>query len=392
MRQHHCTLTPAVVRRTAQQALSRVLPWQPLGRRVSVPCLLRLLLLVAALRSSLSAVVRRFRFGFSHETARQAVAANLRGAEAVGRLTDGLVAVLNSFPPRARKRVWDVAIDEHHCPFYGDRGTPGVRGGQKKHGSKYHYSYATAALIHRRHRYAVGLLPLTGPIKPHEVVAALLGQLSRHGLRVRGVVLDSGFDSGETLLLLQRRRLSYAVPLRRKGKGSNRRNACFALPAGAVTWVEWVTERTRRRVRTRVVVERRPGEQGARVCAFGGWSAGEQRRVRRRAGRARRAYRRRFGIETSYRQMNQGKGLTTKKDVAYRLLLVGLALLLRQAWVYLSGQLARAWGLRPTQWARALPLRRLLEWLAGALQARHPEEKVIELGRPLIPYEPTLET
>jgi transposase len=39
--------------------------------------LLDLLLLVAALRSALSAVVRRFRFGFSPATARQALAANI---------------------------------------------------------------------------------------------------------------------------------------------------------------------------------------------------------------------------------------------------------------------------------------------------------------------------
>ena len=51
------------------------------------------------------------------------------------------------------------------------------------------------------------------------VVGALLAQLDAHGLQVRGVVLDSGFDSGETLLLLQGRGLSYTVPLRRKGKG-----------------------------------------------------------------------------------------------------------------------------------------------------------------------------
>ena len=55
-----------------RQALKQVLPWKPYGLLVSVARLLGLLLLVAAARSSLSALVRRFRFGFSHETARQA--------------------------------------------------------------------------------------------------------------------------------------------------------------------------------------------------------------------------------------------------------------------------------------------------------------------------------
>src|SRR3954454_15085430 len=100
------------------------------------------------------------------------------------------------------------------------RGTPGVSGGQKKHGTKYAFGYATAVLVHLRHRFTVGLLPLTGGEKPHEVVQALLGQIQRRGLRLRGVVLDSGFDSGDVLLLPRgRRTLSYTVPLRKKGKG-----------------------------------------------------------------------------------------------------------------------------------------------------------------------------
>src|SRR5262245_30278537 len=255
MRHDHCTITPAVVRRTAQAALRQALPWKGYGRRVGVDSLLALLLLVAALRSSLSAVVRRFRFGFSHETARQAVAANLPDQQ---QLTTGLLEALYHFGHRLRKRRWDVAIDLHYRPFYGDRHTPGVVGGQKKHGSKYHYAYATAVLIHRRHRYTVGLLAVDRKYKPHEVVAALLAQLDDHGLKVRGVVLDSGFDSGETLLLLQGRGLSYTVPLRQKGKGDNRRNRCFALPPGTTCWVDWVTEESRQAVRTQAVVAVRP--------------------------------------------------------------------------------------------------------------------------------------
>jgi hypothetical protein len=383
MRRSYSTITPVVVRQTAREALQQALPWKPFGRLVTVNRLLSLLLLVAALRSSLSAVVRRFRFGFSHETARQALAANLPGQD---ELTHGLVDALYFFGgSRWRKRRWDVAIDLHYCPFYGDRRTPGIVGGQKKQGSKYHYAYATAVLIHRRHRYTVGLLALERKYKPHEVVAALLAQMDRHGLRLRGVVLDSGFDSGETLLLLQGRGLSYTVPLRKKGKGSNRRNACFALPLGTITAVDWVTEEARKPVQTQAVVLRRPGEEGVKVYAFGGWGAQEEARVRQRAQLAKRAYRRRFGIETSYRQQNQGKARTTKKDVAYRLLLIGLALLMRQVWVYLSGQLARTLGLRPTAWVRDLPLQRVLEWLADILKARYQETKSINLGQPLLP-------
>jgi hypothetical protein len=48
----------------------------------------------------------------------------------------------------------------------------------------------------------------------------------------------------------------------------------------------------------------------------------------------RQTYRRRFGIESSYRQLGQGLALTTSRSRAYRLLLVGVALLLRNVWVW----------------------------------------------------------
>jgi hypothetical protein len=350
------------------------LPWKRYGK-VTVRRLLDVLLLVATLRSSLSAVVRRFRLGFCHESARQALNANLNDPE---RLRQGLLDALHAFGRRClRKRCWDIAIDQHYCPFYGDRHTPGIIGGQKKQGSKYHYAYATAAIIHRRHRYTVGLMTLEGKAKPHEIVATLLGQVQQRGVRVRGVALDSGFDSGETLLLLQGQGLSYVVPLRRKGRGSNRRNACFALPLGTITTVQWVTEKSRQPVRTQAVVLRRRGETAVKVYAFGGWGASA---ALWRARQAQRSYRRRFGIETSYRQMNEGKGRTTKKDVVYRLLLLGLALLLRQVWVYLTWQLARARRLRPTQWLGELPLRRLLDWLRDEVRKRYKEERSLDLG------------
>src|SRR5262249_61631904 len=122
--------------------------------------------------------------------------------------------------------------------------------------------------------------------------------------------------------------LAYPAARRERGEGRTRRNACFALPAGTLAEVDWVTEESRRRVRTAAVVARRPCDGKVQVYAFGGWGPDEAARLRRRARLARLAYRRRFGIETSYRQQNEGKGRTTREDVGYRLLPGGLALLL----------------------------------------------------------------
>lgn len=378
----YSSITPALVRSLARSALRDALDWKPYGRLVTVTKLLDLLLLLAALRSSLSAVAKRFRFGFSHETARKAAHANLPD---LARLTGGLVDALFSFADRSwfKKGRYDLAIDTHDAPFYGDKHTPGVVGGRKKHGTHRFFRYATACLVHRRRRFTVGLAAVTGKLKPHEVVAALLAQAQSRGLRPRGVVLDSGFDSGEVILLLQEKGLSYVVPLRRKGKGGNRRNAVFALPGGTATEVDWVTDVTRRPVRTEAWVVKMRHKPGVAVYAFGGWGPATAGSALRRARLARRGYRRRFGVETSYRQMNEGKGLTTGADVGWRLLLVGVGLLLRQAWVWLTRALASDRGTALGGWVGEMPLAVMLGWLSDVLRGRYPESKHIDLNDPI---------
>jgi hypothetical protein len=384
MRQPYCTITPASVRFLARQTLAHALPWQDFGRQASAAKILDLLLLIAALSRSLSAIAKRFGFGFSHETARQAVHANLPDLATLTRhLLDGLY-LLGS---RAlRRRPWVVAIDEHRVPFYGERSTFGVTGGQKKHGTKYAFGYATAVVVHGGRRSTVGLLALTGGEKPHQVVATLLKQVRHRGLKVRGVVLDSGFDSGDTLLVLQEQKLSYSVPLRRKGNRKNQRNALWDLAVGTITTVRWKTDQGNRPVTTQAVVMRRRGETPKKVLAFGGWSEKAARSESGRARLARRWYRKRFGIETSYRQMRQGRAGTTATDVAYRLLLVGLGFVLRQAWVWLSEEIRRQRRQSLTAQVGEWPLQRLLDWLADALRSIYKEDQEIRLESPLPPF------
>ena len=215
---HDHPITPSVVRTRTRQALQPVLDWSPFHKSVSVSDLLDLLVLMAASGASLFATVRRF-FSFSHQTGSLAVKANLPSRENIDRLTRGLVDGLYdvlAFSSRDRRRPWMVAIDTHFVPYYGTP-TPDVVGGQKKQGTRWFFGYATAVLLHKRRRYTIALAPMWKKAKPHEIVRLLLDQIAGKGLKIRGVALDSGFDSGETLLLLQDRQLAYSVPLRRKG-------------------------------------------------------------------------------------------------------------------------------------------------------------------------------
>ena len=179
MRPSYRSVTPAVVRAIALQHLTAAAAWTP-TRAVSVDQLLRFLLLAATQVSSLFDVVRRL-----------------------------LV------------------------PYYG-RKTKDVVGGPRKAGAKYVHGYATAALVAKGWRYTLAVEPYTPTDRPHDLVRRLLDRIAGSGLKIRGVTADRAFEGGDTLLLLQERRLAYAIPLRRKGNASDARNRLFDRPTDRV--------------------------------------------------------------------------------------------------------------------------------------------------------------
>lgn len=359
MRTAH-SITPRLVHQYALHALTPLLftDYQSVPKDYTLGLLLR----IASTATTLFDAARRSLF--SHETARKAIRHNLPDIDTLTeRINNALHGVLH-LPARVGRRVkFVLAIDSHHVPYYGDKTHPGVVGGPKKAGTKYAHAYATVCVIEKGRRYTLGLIRVSPKRKPHEIVAALIRVVESRGIRTQGLVLDAGFDRGETLVLLRERTLSYVVPLKRNGNGPNRRNALFDRPHGHVGWAEWTTEKSRQQVRTRVAVWQSGPKKW--VYAFSGWGSG---RALAQAERVRGWYRCRFGIETSYRQKNQGRGWTTSCSESYRLLLEGLAHLLRQVWVVLTGEIAASRGLAEADWVSELPLRLMLRWLASELE------------------------
>ena len=387
MRRSQDSLTPASVHTLFHKYLLQHLPLADFKDSVTALQLADLLTLMAATARTLFATVRE-RFPFSHETARKAVYACLPELDTLAVACTNLFHAIAGFSALERKRSWILALDTHNDPYYGSRKTKHILGGQRNRGTKYFHVYASAALLHKHRRYTIALLPITESLPVHAIVEKLLEQIRSRGLKIKGVVLDSGFDSADTILLLQNLGVSYTVPLRRKGSTSNRRNDLFAHPSGTLLDATWKSEKTRKEVTTRVLVWQRPGEATTevKVFAFQGW--GDARAVAefRRARLARQRYRERFGIETSYRQKNQALAWTTSRDSTYRFLLEALGQALRQLWVRLTQTIAQVRGLKPTAWVGELTLVDLLQWLTERLFALHPRKHRIELaGKDLEP-------
>jgi SAM-dependent methyltransferase len=91
--------------------------------------------------------------------------------------------------------------------------------------------------------------------------------------------------------------------------------------------------------------------------------------VRDAPQRIRKRYRRRFGIESSYRQMKQVRARTTSPNPALRFLLMGVALLILNVWISLHWLFLRVPGRGPARVARAaFRLDRMRSFLTRAIE------------------------
>lgn len=340
MRHFHSKLTSRVVTSTLITHLLTCLHLRDYQRSVSARLLARLLLFAAATGRSLSALANTCDRAPSDESVRLALHYNLPPTALV--LLDELRDLLHQFtPPAFRKgRPVPAALDLHLRPYYGAKDTQGTCGGQKKAGTKRFWAYGTLVLLHRGLRLTVGLCPTDGHGSVVSVVRTLVEQAHQKGIHLKYLLLDRGFYDAQVVAYLQQQQVPFVMPMIRRGLAATgtgtqpffRKSASgwhdYSWTARPRSWDEAAGKKKKGpavTVQVRVYVHHR-GARRPWVFACWGLAWDGQRLVRR--------YRTRFGIETSYRQLGQSLALTTSKNARVRLLLVGLALLLRQYWAW----------------------------------------------------------
>lgn len=228
-----------------------------------------------------------------------------------------------------KKRPFQFAMDLTLIP---DQGQPQasddeVVRGEAKAGTTHFHGYATVSLVHDKRRYTVALLFVRLGQTMGEVVRQLLDRVKRLNFKVRRVYLDAGFCSVPVLKTLRRRRLPYLLPIPARGKSGGVRN----LFAGRKSYVGYYTLHspdygawTVKAVVLRRYHTGRYGKHGIKWFAYAISGLPQQLPL----AQVFEWYRRRFGIETSYRQMNHLRARTTSRSPVLRLLLVGLAFIL----------------------------------------------------------------
>jgi hypothetical protein len=284
-----------------------------------------------------------------------------------------------------------LAIDLTSIPYHGEpfRHESEVYRSQAKQGTSHFHAYATAYVILKGQRFTVALTAATKGESMKDVLQRLLKQARSVGVKARLVLLDRGFYSVEVIRYLQAARQPFLMPVVIRGlKADDPRGPSGTRVFAAMKrsgWFEYtITSGSKRTATVSICVSCRNyrgqwKRHGRQALVYACWGVDGRSCVW-----VRETYRTRFGIESSYRQMNQARGRTTTRRPELRLLYAGLALVLRNEWVWLHFEVLST----PRRGGRLIRLERLrlramLHWLLQVIEATYGTTSETATERPL---------
>lgn len=375
----HYTITRSGVQQHAARLLRSCLRLHDFSPTCTVSVFLHVLFTACSRLCSLSAACWSLGTAPCRETIRQATLKALKGKDELLRRLNRALTV--EVPRVLRRREQQVAIDLVLIPYHGQPMVElkEVYRSQAKSGTSHFHAYATAYVNYRGQRFTLALTLVERGEKLQEVLKRLFGRLAALGVSTRMLLLDRGFWGVAVLRYLQRARKPFLMPVVLRGRkdghpqGPSGTRVFAARKRGG--WDEYtVTAANGEKARVSIGIHCRNydgqwGRHGRQTLVYAFWG------LRPSSTRwLRETYRKRFAIETSYRQMHQARARTCTRSPLVRLLLVGVALVLRNVWVWLHYAVLST----PRRGSRRynldrLTLRALLLWL------QHQAED--ELGR-----------
>lgn len=271
--------------------------------------------------------------------------------------------VLKTLP----SRPLTFAIDFTPIPYYGDAENEGdvIRTKAKK-GTNSFFAYATIYTILRNKRYTLAVKHVRKGEKLTGVIDFLLDEIIGAGLNVGGLYLDREFYTIDVINHLKAEGVPFIIPCIVRGKTGGIRS----LLKGRKSYFTTYTMRSGEKEATfqvNVIARHYRGKWNRSGMEYFAFAVSG---IDIPAGKTHREYRRRFGIETSYRLMNAARAKTTSRRPALRLLYAALGFLLMNLWIYLHWlyvSVRRQGGRKLAEWRFKTMLRQVARAIEDTL-------------------------
>lgn len=385
-------LTDTQTLRIARSILEDHLPLQANGYTCHNHHLYDALLAVAAHTETLEAICRDLPGMPKADTLRTYLNEQLT-LEELPTLQEHLNEALSEkLPSRFLRKPQRIAIDLHDQPYYGKAEqdhVPWIRA-RANRGTTRFLRIATAYVIHRGQRVTLCTRFVMPEDATVEVVASLLDRIAALQVKVGCVLLDKGFSGIAVMQHISQRNLPAIIACPIRGKRAPEPSATRALCQGrggyrtTYTFSNSETSFTASVAVCRVfTTARRTGRMQRRGTWLVFIVIGESLRYLW-PRQVRRLYKRRFGVETSYRCSKQLRGWTSSSNSVYRFVLIALSFLMVNVWVHLCWLFTQV----PRRGGRLLDrdrfrLQRYAKFIIQALEQRY--GRVREIIAPALP-------
>jgi putative transposase len=222
------------------------------------------------------------------------------------------------------------AIDFTNDPYYGEideNNAPYVVKGQLKASTNSFYSYISLYLVNEDRRLTMAVFPVRNGIKKTEYIQRFLNIIAKMGASIKVLCLDRGFYSKEVISFLQNLKVPHIIPVVKHGDEIKR-----LLSVNHARYVRYTISKHNQPIEVDIAVyaKNRVGNKdhsGRKILGyvvFGiSWNPKKVATI----------YRKRFGIESSYRMRNKVRAKTCTRSVIIRYLYAIIAFLLKNIWV-----------------------------------------------------------
>lgn len=279
--------------------------------------------------------------------------------------------LVKRLPKKLLRPCLPGAVDITEIPYHGqhEEDEELVRRGRAKSGTTHFHCFATLYVVKKNKRYTLAISLMRQSDKVLEVLQRLLGRGQALSLRLKRLYLDRGFDNNGVIAYLKQQPFPTIIPLVVRGKTGGTRPLLVGRKSYHTIYTRKSVTYDQETFPVHIVCIYSKGRYRRRgLYRFAYIVIGQ---VNLRPRQIADEYRRRFGIETSYRLMNTVRARTTSRSAELRLLFVTLAFLLLNLWSYVKWTHLFVPKRGPRQTLhRLLPLARWRLWLWEMVKQR----------------------
>ena len=227
----------------------------------------------------------------------------------------------------------DLAIDYTKVPYYGKpmKKISELFRRKGSRGTNNHHAYASVYVILRNRRFTLSILPLRQGASLVKIVLSLLRDAEYCGINTKRLFLDKEFCTVPIQNALQERRIPYCMAVKQTGKvkgvkakvrehrrkTSRMKHTWKGLNGESSTADLYIIRRNARKG---------TGRTKTQFFTYAVWG------FKLHPKEMRDLYRKRFGIESTYRMYNEVRGRTSSRNPALRYLYVIVAFVVLNQW------------------------------------------------------------